>query len=266
MNFVKNSILEKIIKNYLSSRDFNGISVMTFSEEAHLSHVMELISAGCVDLVRGDGHPNPHIKAFHADPIDVQLGKIKVDGLKGCLYPTPRILKERNSGDGEAGPFTRALKEGEPQLSYRAFDLRALQWYTPSHRKAEFGVDAQLRSDSAGLMIRRGFLSLSERRELEACVRSQREDHGIARRANAILLLDDGESCAQIAKFLYLDDDTIRGWYKTYQRAGWDALSVDAWQGGQSRMTRMQETALCDWLEERFCRSAGAISRAPNPG
>ena len=80
-------------------------------------------------------------------------------------------------------------------------------------------------------MIRRGFLSLSERRELEACVRSQREDHGIARRANAILLLDDGKSCQEIAEFLYLDDDTIRGWYKTYQRADWDALSVDAWQG-----------------------------------
>ena len=43
-------------------------------------------------------------------------------------------------------------------------------------------------------MIRPGFLSLSERRELEVCVRSQREDHGVARRANAILLLDDGKS------------------------------------------------------------------------
>ena len=29
-------------------------------------------------------------------------------------------------------------------------------------------------------MIRPGFLSSSERLELEACVRSQREDHGIA--------------------------------------------------------------------------------------
>jgi hypothetical protein len=38
-------------------------------------------------------------------------------------------------------------------------------------------------------MIGRGFLSASERLALEACVRSQREDHGIARRANAILLL-----------------------------------------------------------------------------
>ena len=64
-------------------------------------------------------------------------------------------------------------------------------------------------------MIRPGFLSSSERFELEACVRSQREDHGIARRANAILLLDDGKPCQVIAEFLYLDDDTIRGWNKT---------------------------------------------------
>ena len=38
-------------------------------------------------------------------------------------------------------------------------------------------------------MIRPGFLSSTERLELEVCVRSQREDHGVARRANVILLL-----------------------------------------------------------------------------
>ena len=42
-------------------------------------------------------------------------------------------------------------------------------------------------------MIRPSFLSSSERLELESCVRSHREDHGVARRANAILLLDDGK-------------------------------------------------------------------------
>ena len=52
-------------------------------------------------------------------------------------------------------------------------------------------------------MIRPGFLSPTERLELEVCVRSQREDHGIARRANALLLLDDGKSCQVIAEFLY---------------------------------------------------------------
>ena len=84
-------------------------------------------------------------------------------------------------------------------------------------------------------MIRSNFLSTEGRLELERCVRCQREGHGIARRANAILLLDDGESCAQIAKFLYLDDDTIRGWYKTYRRNGWEGLALDGGQGGQSR-------------------------------
>jgi transposase len=108
-------------------------------------------------------------------------------------------------------------------------------------------------------MIRPSFLSSAERRELEACVRRQREDHGIARRANAILLLDDGESCTQIAKFLYLDDDTIRGWYEAYRRDGWEVLALDNWQGGQSRMTSAQEAALCVWLEARFCRSTAEI-------
>ena len=102
-------------------------------------------------------------------------------------------------------------------------------------------------------MIRPGFLSSADRIELEACVHRQREDHGIARRANAILLLGDGESCAQIAKFLYLDDDTIRGWYKSYRQDGWHALAFDGWKGGQSRMKQAQEVALCALLEARFC-------------
>jgi transposase len=108
-------------------------------------------------------------------------------------------------------------------------------------------------------MIRPGFLSSADRLELEACVRRQHEDHGIARRANAFWLLDDGESCARIAKFLYLDDDTIRGWHKTYLQDGWDALAFDGWKGGQSRMTQAQEVALCAWLEARFCRSTVEI-------
>jgi len=72
-------------------------------------------------------------------------------------------------------------------------------------------------------MIRPGFLSSADRIELEACVRRQREDHGIARRANAILLPDDGKSCARIARFPYLDDDTVRGWFKSYRQDGRDA-------------------------------------------
>ena len=54
-------------------------------------------------------------------------------------------------------------------------------------------------------MIRPNFLSRQERLELERCVHRQREDHGIARRANAVLLLDKGKACVQIAEFADLD-------------------------------------------------------------
>ena len=64
--------------------------------------------------------------------------------------------------------------------------------------------------DPGVCMIRSNFLTAAEFLELLSCVQRQREDHGIVRRANALLLLDDGMSCAQIAKVLFLDDDTVR--------------------------------------------------------
>lgn len=71
-------------------------------------------------------------------------------------------------------------------------------------------------------MILDGFLSRAERLEREGGVRHQRDDHGIARRANAILLLGDGESGARIARFRDLGDDTIRGWCKNDRQDGRD--------------------------------------------
>ncbi len=55
-------------------------------------------------------------------------------------------------------------------------------------------------------MIRGGFLSAKERTALQAVMRHPSEIHGVARRANAILLLDDGWNCAKAAEALYLDD------------------------------------------------------------
>jgi transposase len=113
--------------------------------------------------------------------------------------------------------------------------------------------------DSVLLIIRSNFLFAANRLELERFLRRHRGEYGIARRANAILLLDKGKPCAEIAEFLYLDDDTIGGWYKVFRKKGWDALALDGWQGGQSRLTPDQEANLSAWLEGRFCRSAGEI-------
>ena len=71
-------------------------------------------------------------------------------------------------------------------------------------------------------MIGPKFLSPEDRRELLACVKRQREGRGIARRANALLLLEDGKSRAEIAGVLYLDNDTrcAAGASSTWPRAG----------------------------------------------
>ena len=98
-------------------------------------------------------------------------------------------------------------------------------------------------------MIRPNFLTTADRLELLSCVKRQREDHGVARRANALLLLDDGMSCSQIAKVLFLDDDTVRSWHKQYLTEDWEAVAYDGWKGGQSRMTTAQEVNLSAWLE-----------------
>jgi hypothetical protein len=77
-------------------------------------------------------------------------------------------------------------------------------------------------------MIRPNFLTTADRLELLSCVKYQREDHRVARRANALLLLDTGMSCSQIAKVLFLDDDTVRSWHKQYLAEDWETIAYDA--------------------------------------
>ena len=81
-------------------------------------------------------------------------------------------------------------------------------------------------------MIRRGFLSAAERKELLSWARDGLAEHRLARRANAILLLDDGLSCERVAKVLYLDDDTVRGWRKLYDERG--IAGLEQFDGGGS--------------------------------
>ena len=69
-------------------------------------------------------------------------------------------------------------------------------------------------------MIRGGFLDSAIRADLIGLVRDGKAETRLTRRANALLLLDDGMSCAAIAKVLYLDDDTIRYWYQLFGEKG----------------------------------------------
>lgn len=121
---------EIVVQYYLNSHDFNGLAFQALkSVGADTADVIELVKLRRVDLVRGDIHPNAHIKAFDAEPAEVQVEKIEKSGLVGCLYPTPEVLSRTVMDTKGLGPYTVALLHGAPQLSFRAFDLRALEWY-----------------------------------------------------------------------------------------------------------------------------------------
>ena len=85
------------------------------------------------------------------------------------------------------------------------------------------------------------------------------EKHGVARRANAILLLDDGWNCEEVARALYLDDDTVRGWHKAFTTDGAQALRSFGWKGSQSKLSRCQEAELVETLTARFFPSTAAV-------
>lgn len=108
-------------------------------------------------------------------------------------------------------------------------------------------------------MIRGGFLSAEQRAHLEALVRRPGERHGTARRANAMLLLDDGWNCEAVARALYLDDDTVRGWYERFRAEGTRAVSAFGWKGGKSKLSVAQEAELVETLTARLFPSTTAV-------
>jgi hypothetical protein len=126
------AIAKLVVDQYLQSGDFNGLAVRLLKKSSTLKKdVCALIEARALDMVRGDGHPNPHIKAMPVETVDVQLAKIASEGLgEGCLYPTPEALASLVKDDDYADrPFSRELALGAASLDFRAFGLVALEYY-----------------------------------------------------------------------------------------------------------------------------------------
>jgi len=72
--------------------------------------------------------------------------------------------------------------------------------------------------------MRAGFLPPEDRTDLIALARDGSVEHRLARRANALVLLDAGWSCEKVAQALFLDDDTIRKWHGMFLQDGCDGL------------------------------------------
>ena len=108
-------------------------------------------------------------------------------------------------------------------------------------------------------MIRPGFLDSESRRDLIELTRDGSAAHRLARRANALLLLDEGMSCEVVAKALYLDDDTIRTWHRLYQEDGIEGLASFGYEGCACRLTAEQLARLTAWITDALPRTSREI-------
>ena len=135
MNLTKEQLIKEVSKHYLESHDFNGFPTCNCQDQDDWNHIKSLVKE-CVkeqkiDVVFGDYHPNPHVKAFLADPVEEQIQKIDTKLFEhACLYPHPNHLKESiDKSIYNKKPYTLCLALGEPQLSYKAFELSVLENY-----------------------------------------------------------------------------------------------------------------------------------------
>jgi len=108
-------------------------------------------------------------------------------------------------------------------------------------------------------MIRAGFLDAEAERDLIELARDGSVEHRLGRRANALLLLNNGMSCAAVAKVLFIDDDTVRTWHRLYEEDGIEGLAGFGHEGSSCRLNLEQQDKLKAWIGETLPRSTRQI-------
>jgi transposase len=108
-------------------------------------------------------------------------------------------------------------------------------------------------------MIRAGFLSPADRAELIALARDGVAAHRLARRANALVLLDSGWNCEKVAAALFVDDDTVRKWHGLFIEDGLEGLTRFEAGGSACRMSGEQQEKLKAWVAAALPRSTRRI-------
>ena len=108
-------------------------------------------------------------------------------------------------------------------------------------------------------MIRGGFLSEEDRNSLIALARDGSATSRVTRRANALVLLDKGWSCQEVAEALLLNDDTIRGWFKLFEQRGIEGLTSFDMGGSTGFLSAAQEDALKAFVSSTLPRSTRQV-------
>ena len=108
-------------------------------------------------------------------------------------------------------------------------------------------------------MIRGGYLSVDDRADLIALARDGSAAHRLARRANALALLDDGWSCERVAGALFVDDETVRRWHQLFLEDGLEGLARFESGGSCPRLAADQEAKLKSWIAAALPRSTRQV-------
>ena len=66
-------------------------------------------------------------------------------------------------------------------------------------------------------------------------------------------------SCGDVARVLFLDDDTIRTWYRLYQQDGFDGLVSFGYDASACRLSQTQQDQLKAWITETLPRTTRAV-------
>lgn len=107
--------------------------------------------------------------------------------------------------------------------------------------------------------IKGGFLSEFDRGTLTRIARNGKVEHRVARRANALLLLDRGLSCEEVASLLFVDDDTVRTWHKDFVQGGTESVYDFDFKGGSSVLTEAQMDEVKAWATKTLPRTTREI-------
>src|SRR3954447_24457749 len=117
--------------------------------------------------------------------------------------------------------------------------------FTKSNVPAEHPHDSRRLSDSGGT--------------LTELARDGLVEHRLARRANALGLLDRGMSCDEVGRVLLIDDATIRTWHDLFETDGVDGLAGFNYGGRTSPLSPEQQEKLKAWVGETLPRTTRMV-------
>jgi transposase len=104
-----------------------------------------------------------------------------------------------------------------------------------------------------------GFLDPASRRDLIELTRDGSVPHRLARRANALVFLDQGMSCGDVASVLFLDDDTIAPGIGFIGKTAPMVRQASATTAAPARLSETQQDQLKAWITETLPRTTGAV-------